>query len=61
MITDGDAQNPLNFGSNVGHKVSIIIFLEISKLYSKFLYLFTDATDPNHRASLSFPVLGSRD
>jgi hypothetical protein len=29
MLTDGDAQNPLNFGSNVGHKVSIIIFLEI--------------------------------
>jgi len=46
IITDGDEQNPLNFGSNVGHKISIIIFLEISKLYTKFLLLFTDATDP---------------
>ena len=46
MITEADEQNPLNFGSNVGHKVSIIIFLEITTLYTKFLYLFTNATEP---------------
>ena len=48
MITEADEQNPLNFGSNVGHKVSIFIFLEITTLYTKFLFLFTDATEPTN-------------
>ena len=57
MITEADEQNPLNFGSNVGHNVSIIIFLEITTLYTKFLLLFTDATEPKLPDKLQTPHL----
>ena len=53
MITEADEQNPLNFGSNVGHKVSIIIFLEITTLYTNIFFLFTDATEPSKRAAFA--------
>jgi hypothetical protein len=44
--------NSLNLGSNVGHKVIIIIFFEITKLYTKLLLLFTNATDPYRNPDL---------
>jgi hypothetical protein len=53
MITDGDEQNPLNFGSNFGDILNIETFLSSIPIYPLFLSSSTDATEPSRGYSTS--------